>query len=113
MKTVYKVTFTCGHSGTDEVHFVRANSLSEVENWATESFPDYISDWEHLVTWSPENMDEEEYSECGEDCEEACFYDSQEYEDYVADCSFDITEATEKDYFNWSVEDRDIEDIIE
>lgn len=58
-------------------------------------------------------MDEEEYEERGEECGEDCFYDSTEYEDFVADCGFTVTEATEDDLYNWSVDVERVPDITE
>lgn len=111
MKTIYKVTFSCGYAGTDETDFVKADCLADVENYAKERLPEYMSDWEHLVVWSSEDMDEEEYEGLGEECEEVCFYDSQEYEDYVADCFYEIVEATEDDFENWDIDPEKVEEI--
>ena len=111
MKTIYKITFFCGYPGTKETDFVKADCLADAEKYAKEGLPEYISDWEHLVNWSPEDMDEEEYEGCGEECGEACFYDSQEYEDYVADCDYDIAEATEDDFENWDIDPEEIQEI--
>lgn len=111
MKTIYKITFSCGYASTDETVLVKADCLADAEEYAKERLPDYVSDWEHLVNWSPEDMDEEEYSECGEECGEACFYDSQEYEDYAADCGYKVAEATEDDFENWDIDPEDAEEI--
>lgn len=111
MKTIYKITFFCGYPGTKETDFVKADCLADAEKYAKEGLPDYISDWEHLVNWSPEDMDEEEYEGCEEEYEEVCFYDSQEYEDYVADCGYEIAEATEDDFENWGINPEEIQEI--
>lgn len=98
MKTIYKITFflrLCRH---------RWNSFCE-------GLSEYISDWEHLVSWSSEDIDEEEYEECGEECGEACFYDSQEYEDYVENCGYNVAKATEDDFENWGIDSEEIQEI--
>lgn len=110
---IFKVTYSCGYAGTDETDFVIAKNEVQAKVWADEGLPDYIQTWEHLVQWSAEDMDEEEYEEWGEESGEACFYDSPEYEDFVADCGFTITEATEDDLYNWSVDVERIPDITE
>ena len=110
---IFKVTYSCGYAGTDETDFVIAKCKDQAEVWANEGLLDYIQTWEHLVQWSAEDMDEDEYEECGEEYGEACFYDSTEYEDFVADCGFTITEATENDLYNWGVNVERIPDITE
>ena len=106
---IFKVTYSCGYAGTDETDFVIAKCKEQAEVWANEGLLDYIQTWEHLVQWSAEDMDEER----GEEYGEACFYDSTEYEDFVADCGFTITEATENDLYNWDVNVERIPDITE
>ena len=110
---IFKVTYSCGYAGTDETDFVIAKCKEQAEVWANEGLFDYIQTWEHLVQWSAEDMDEDEYKERGEEYGEACFYDSTEYEDFVADCGFTITEATENDLYNWNVNVERIPDITE
>lgn len=108
---IFEVTYSCGYAGADETVFVIAKCKEQAEGWAEEGLSDYIQTYEHLVQWSAENMDEEEYEEWGEEYGESCFYDSSEYEDFVADCGFTVTEATEDDLYDWSVDVEKIPDI--
>ncbi len=103
MKTIYKITYFCGYAGTKEIDFVKADSLADAEEYAKEGLPEYISNWEHLVTRFSE--------ECGEECGEACFYDSQEYEDYVEDCGFDIVKAIKDDFQKWGIDSEKVSEI--
>lgn len=111
MKKIYKITYFCGYVGTDETDFIKADCFTKVEQYADDYLPEYASNWESLVDWSSEDMDEEEYEECGEECGKACFYNSQEYEDYIEGCGYTIEEATEEDFDNWRINPDEILDI--
>lgn len=104
MKTIYKIIYFCGYAGANETNFIKADCLADAEEYAKKGMFDYMSKWEHLVTWSPSYED-------AKNADEASFYDSQECENYVNDCSYDIVEATERDFENWDIDPEKVEEI--
>lgn len=90
----YIGTYSNGYAGCDDVFFFLANNEKDVDNYMKENLCNYAASYEHIAY--------NDYDESDED-----FYESTEYENYFADCSYDYREATEDDIFDYSVTDND------
>lgn len=111
MKKIYKITYFCGYIGTDETDFIKADCLTKIEEYADDRLPEYASSWESLVSWTPEDCEKcEKCKEC-ENYGENCFYESQEYANYIEGCGYTIEEATEEDFDNWRINPNEVLDI--
>ena len=78
MEKEWVITFSNGFCGCDQEE-VFEGTYEEAEGWASEYLPDYAESFAHCAFgWEGE-------------------YTEEEYEDYLADCSFDIVEREEED----------------
>lgn len=90
-------TFYTGYCGTEEIVPLIADSLVDAEKYMSEGYADYMATWEHLAidVWETS----EEYEPDGE------FYESEIYEDYYAEGSWEVHEATEDELEDYKNED--------
>ena len=82
--------YTNGYMDCDEYWFFQISSedkLDKIEYIMNLGLPEYISEYEYIAR--------EEYCEYNEDDEE--FYESQEYENYLSGCYYEIHEVTKED----------------
>ena len=93
----YMATYYCGYCGTDERHFLIANSEEDVANYMDEGLYEYAENWTH-VAFGWDNH-----------------YTDEEFEDFLQDCGYDIQEISDEDLEeieeNYSITDNDWEDI--
>lgn len=92
----YMANYTCGYSGTDDRHFLIANSEDDVAEYMSEGLYDYAENWVHLA-----------YGWDG--------YTEEEFEDFFQDCGYNIQEISDEDLEEieeeYGISDGDWEDI--
>lgn len=76
-----RITFSNGYVGCDETEYLEVENFKDAEVFALDSLDDYAASYEHVATGWDESFDTLE-----------------EAEEYYENCSFDITEITEKEY---------------
>lgn len=93
----YMATYYCGYCGTDERHFLIANSEEDVANYMDEGLYEYAENWTH-VAFGWDNH-----------------YTDEEFEDFLQDCGYDIKELSDEELAeieeDYGIEDNDWEDI--
>lgn len=93
----YMATYYCGYCGTDERHFLIANSEEDVANYMDEGLYEYAENWTH-VAFGWDNH-----------------YTDKEFEDFFQDCGYDIKELSDEELAEieeeYGIEDNDWEDI--
>lgn len=72
-----RITFSNDYSGCDEVEYLEVKSMNDAIIYAEERLPDYAEQYEYLGHFESE----------------------EEIETYYEDCSFDIMEIEEEEFF--------------
>lgn len=73
----FKATYYCGYSGTDDVHYLIADSENDVAVYMDDGLYDYAETWTHLA-FGWDNS-----------------YTEDEFDEFFGDCGFRIEEITE------------------
>lgn len=89
MKRKYIATYDCGYRGCDETEYLEAETDEQVEKFMKSGLSDYAGRYEYMISDDIEDLDDDEDGEVD-------FYDTQEYEDYYAGCTFYYYVATEE-----------------
>lgn len=88
MKRHFKITYYNGIVGCDETEFVLAETPEDVEQWADDKLEDYAESY----AWQYFGWDAD--------------YTDEEYEEYFAECGFDVVECDDDE-----IEGEDFEEI--
>lgn len=86
----YVGTYSCGYRGCDEILYLEAETDEQVNAYMRDGLADYIASYEYMISDDIEDLDDDEDGEVD-------FYDTAEYEDFYANCSYDFHPATKDD----------------
>lgn len=97
MANKYMATYYCGYCGTDDRHFLIADSEEQVADYMQEGLYDYADGWSYLeFGWEGSYTDEE-------------------FDAFLEDCGYDIVEITDKNeeeiFEEYGIDENDFEDI--
>lgn len=95
----YIGTYNCGYVSCEETICLIANSITEAEEYMKDRFVEYMCSWEYLAMEEYQSEMTDENGDFLEDIEG--FYESNIYDNFMADGSWSVREATEIDLANY------------